>query len=143
MGNKTISDGQEHKINNLTTCRCNGGVTECRTPPGCMYDGKHYPLGPFSPSPCSHCDCTAPGEVHCAFEDCFFRCVDSIRKPNTCCPICPNGESDRNNSLNYQTYIEETSYPVRAVKTSYGRYQDLVSFQYLLWLTTCSYCPKC
>ncbi|XP_076454518.1 von Willebrand factor C domain-containing protein 2-like [Babylonia areolata] len=65
-------------------------------PSGCMYQGKWYPEGEFKPDPCSPCHCFE-GRAVCAIVDCFFPapCVDAVRDPDQCCPVCPNGPNCR------------------------------------------------
>ncbi|XP_062574847.1 von Willebrand factor C domain-containing protein 2-like [Saccostrea cucullata] len=61
---------------------------------GCLYHGKHYPIGPFKPSACEPCHCTSSGQAYCAIVDCFFGgCVDAVHDPDHCCPVCPNGRN--------------------------------------------------
>ncbi|KAK7112333.1 hypothetical protein V1264_011804 [Littorina saxatilis] len=62
---------------------------------GCMHDGKWYPEGGSNNNPCMPCHCYQ-GRMVCAIVDCFFTpCVDSVRDPTKCCPICPNGPNCR------------------------------------------------
>ena len=59
----------------------------------CLYNGKTYGLGSFHPTPCEHCQCTSTGQAFCAIIDCAPpQCVDYVRHPDQCCPVCPNGE---------------------------------------------------
>ena len=58
----------------------------------CLHNGQVYPLGNFQPSVCAHCHCDDLGHVTCAPELCPPpRCVDFIKDPSKCCPVCPNG----------------------------------------------------
>jgi len=98
IGNQTVPEGQSILLDSTTSCECatGGHPGLCQKiltlPPGCMYEGKLYQFGPFKPSPCKHCQCDHSGRAFCAIEDCFFnRCVDAVRKNDTCCPVCLNG----------------------------------------------------
>lgn len=60
--------------------------------PQCLYNGHIYPPGTFQPSVCVHCQCSSTGQVTCAPQFCPPPiCVDAVKDPSKCCPVCPNG----------------------------------------------------
>lgn len=60
--------------------------------PQCLYNGQLYPPGAFQPSVCVHCQCSSTGQVTCAPQFCPPPiCVDVVKDPSKCCPVCPNG----------------------------------------------------
>lgn len=81
-------------LNNIQEVK---SLTIPQTPPSpqCQRDGKSYPEGyHLKVSPCEFCDCYS-GRFACVIADCFIiECVDSIRDPNRCCPVCPNGKKN-------------------------------------------------
>ena len=103
--NTTIQFGQVHVQKDGSRCQCsNFGIQATCTialPSGCVYQGKHYPVGNFHPTPCHHCTCPSHGgHAYCAIADCFMTpCVDSVSKPDQCCPTCPNGKTLFNSLL--------------------------------------------
>lgn len=66
-------------------------------PPGCLHNGTWYHVGQsFKTSPCIHCYCTSSKDTACAITDCTMPpCVDAVRDPAQCCPVCPNGRNCR------------------------------------------------
>nr|XP_011427212.2 von Willebrand factor C domain-containing protein 2-like [Crassostrea gigas] len=64
--------------------------------PQCLYNGHIYPPGTFQPSVCVHCQCSSTGQVTCAPQFCPPPiCVDAVKDPSKCCPVCPNGRNCR------------------------------------------------
>lgn len=60
----------------------------------CTYEGIEYPPGSFKTHDCKECVCTDEGEVECTETKCFdYPCVDKVRQPGNCCPMCPNGQN--------------------------------------------------
>lgn len=58
----------------------------------CLYNGQLYPPGAFQPSVCVHCQCSSTEQVTCAPQFCLPPiCVDVVKDPSKCCPVCPNG----------------------------------------------------
>jgi len=61
--------------------------------PGCHYQGKWYNEGEGNGDLCQPCHCYS-GRMACAIIDCFFQpCVDAVKDPQQCCPVCPNGSN--------------------------------------------------
>ncbi|KAL8597423.1 hypothetical protein ACOMHN_050921 [Nucella lapillus] len=88
----------------LTVCVCltsmlmsARAVSLRATPPSqCTWNGHVIPEGHrFEPDPCTSCQCqhglTTCMQSACALPD----CVDFVRDPNQCCPVCPNGGNCR------------------------------------------------
>ena len=75
----------------------------------CLHNGQVYPLGNFQPSVCAHCHCDDLGHVTCAPEFCPPpRCVDVIKDPSKCCPVCPNGMGFKDNAIVQISFIGKT-----------------------------------
>lgn len=59
----------------------------------CTYKGIEYPPGSFKTHDCKECVCAGDGEMECTETKCFdYPCVDKVRRPGDCCPMCPNGK---------------------------------------------------
>uniref|UniRef100_A0A8W8MMY7 VWFC domain-containing protein n=1 Tax=Magallana gigas TaxID=29159 RepID=A0A8W8MMY7_MAGGI len=60
----------------------------------CTYKGIEYPPGSFKTHDCKECVCAGDGEMECTETKCFdYPCVDKVRRPGDCCPMCPNGQN--------------------------------------------------
>ncbi|PVD39502.1 hypothetical protein C0Q70_02136 [Pomacea canaliculata] len=68
------------------------------TTPGsvCTWNGHTFSEGEqYKPDPCTFCFCR-DGRAACAVADCMMpSCVDPVRQPDKCCPVCPNGQNCR------------------------------------------------
>nr|XP_026691205.1 von Willebrand factor C domain-containing protein 2-like [Ciona intestinalis] len=60
---------------------------------GCDENNRTYHVGEyFNTSPCRLCKCETNGRAYCSVADCEPPpCIDSIRLPDQCCPVCPEG----------------------------------------------------
>lgn len=79
----------------LSYAQCDLFSLELTTPSvsGCYYQGSHYPMGSFKPTPCEYCQCSISGQAMCAIADCAPpQCADYVHEKDKCCPTCPNGK---------------------------------------------------
>ncbi|XP_048757705.2 von Willebrand factor C domain-containing protein 2-like [Ostrea edulis] len=76
------------------TCVTSTWSSDSISTPPCLYRGQQYPVGSFQPSVCEHCQCSVSGQVTCAPQFCPPpECVDDVKDPSQCCPVCPNGKT--------------------------------------------------
>lgn len=92
----------------LSYAQCDLFSLELTTPlvSGCYYQGSHYPLGSFKPTPCEYCQCSISGQAMCAIADCAPpQCADYVHEKDKCCPTCPNGKYETLRYFHDQYYI--------------------------------------